>query len=646
MAEININCRLCDHLCRFQFSKKLLNKYDIAYYECIHCHSLQTEEPFWLNEAYGEDAEKYDTGKASRTLENFLNLPSLFNLLKIDTEVPSIDWGGGGGLLTRLLRDVGYNFYCYDLHFKSEFAQGFQWKKQTSKVEVITAFEVVEHFSDPSIEWKKIFALNPEFVICSTEIYRNQREDWFYLSPINGQHIFFYSEIALAIIAESFSYTVYNIGCYLLFCKTSLSSSQLESIASWSNQRKDSQQQNFTNWWSQPFRFATKDHELLESHLAVSQDQGAVVIDMIFFQLNNSGIARLWESLISHWSQTTFGRRLIILDRAHTAPRIDGIRYIDIPGYNYDQKAADTRMLEKICSENQAIIFISTYYTRPETTPSLLMIYDMIPERMEFDLTHAPWKLKHDAIKNASGFICISHNTATDLAHYFSLDLENISVAHCGVDVNFKPATIHEINAVQLKYGITKKYFLFVGERAGYKNAGLLFSALQKLPNSENYQIVCLGGNPQMESEYLPLVKGLDVLMFRVDDSEMNAIYSGALALVYPSMYEGFGLPVIEAMACGCPVITCKRGSIPEVAGNDVIYVDSADPSEALEAMLSVQSTETRNLLILAGLQRASLFTWPKMAIGVQNAVEKIIGRVNHDLPKLPSSVLFTTRGN
>ncbi len=636
MTSIKIKCRLCEQPSSFQFSKKILGKYDISYYECMHCQSLQTEEPFWLDEAYGEGAEKYDTGKASRTLENFFNLPSLFNLLGVDAATPSVDWGGGGGLLTRLLRDVGYNFFCYDLHLNSEFAQGFQWKKQTAKVQVVTAFEVVEHFSDPSIEWKKLFELNPDFVICSTEIYRKQREDWFYLSPLNGQHIFFYSEIALAIVAESFAYTVYNVGCYLLFCKKPLLSPQLESMVSWSNQRKVSQQQSFTNWWSQPFRFATQDHELLESHHAVAQAQRPVVIDMIFFQLNNSGIARLWESLISHWSQTTFGKRLIILDRAQTAPRIDGIHYIDIPGYNYDEKDADTRMLEKVCRENHASVFISTYYTRPESTPSLLMIYDMIPERMEFDLTHAPWKLKHDAIKHASGFICISHNTATDLAHYFSLDIEDISVAHCGVDSKFKPATTHEINAVQLKYGICKPYFLFVGERAGYKNAGLLFSAMQKLHDSKNYQIVCLGGNRQMEPEYLPLIKDLEVLMFRVDDSEMNAIYSGALALVYPSMYEGFGLPVIEAMACGCPIITCRGGSIPEVAGNDVIYVAPDNPSETLEAMFALQSSKTRNKLIEAGLQRAAHFTWPKMGTAVQNAVERFTSQNLLDLPKRP----------
>jgi glycosyltransferase involved in cell wall biosynthesis len=625
MTNITTTCRLCKHVSTFQFFKKILGKYDIAYFECSHCQSLQTDNPYWLDEAYGEDAEKFDTGKASRTLENFFNLPSLFNYLNIDKMQLSVDWGGGGGLLTRLLRDTGHNFCCYDLHFKSEFAQGFKWDKQAVKAYVITAFEVVEHFADPTTEWLKIFELNPEFVIFSTEIYRKQREEWFYLSPDNGQHIFFYSETALSLIAQRFEYTFYNIGSYFLFCKVPLLSSQIESLVSWPNQRKDLQLESFITWWSQPFRYAIQDYEFLASRQSHTERQGFVVIDMVFFQLNNSGIARLWESLITHWSKTTFGRMLIILDRAKTAPRIEGVRYIDIPSYNFEQKSADSRMLEKICEENHASVFLSTYYTRPETTPSLLMIYDMIPELMGFDLTQAMWKLKHDAIRHASALISISHNTANDLANYFSLDIKKINIAHCGVDNNFKPSSASEIRTVQIKYGINKPYFLFVGERAGYKNAGLLFSAMQVLPDSNNYQIVCLGGNRQMEPEYLPLIKGLDVLMFRVDNSEINAIYSGALALVYPSMYEGFGLPVIEAMACGCPVITCRGGSIPEVAGEDVIYINANNSTEAVTAMLAVQSSEIREYLIKSGLHRASLFSWSKMAMAVQDATEKIM---------------------
>lgn len=625
MSEAMFKCRLCEHLCIYKFSKKILGKYQVSYFECSNCLSLQTESPYWLNEAYGEQAEKYDTGKASRTLENFFNLPSLCNHLQIDASKPSVDWGGGGGLFTRLMRDIGYNFFCFDSYLKSEFAIGFLWSNQSGYTPLITAFEVVEHFEEPSIEWGKIFKLNPDFLICSTEIYSQQGEDWFYLSPHNGQHIFFYSEFSLALIAQCHGYVVYNIGRYIIFCKIPLLPTQLDFISYWSNNLKEFQNKSFSAWNSQPFHFAIQDHNLLSHRHAVSTQKCFVIIDMIFFQLNNSGIARLWESLIKVWSKTDFGDKLIILDRAKTAPRISGLRYIDIPAYNHENKDADCKILEQICQENHASVFLSTYYTKPVKTPSLLMIYDMIPEYLGFDLSNAAWQLKHEAIRHASAYICISQNTANDLSEYFSLDPKKISIAHCGVDSNFKPASIEDIKAVQLKHGIDKPYFLFVGERAGYKNAGLLFSAMHKLPNPSNYQVICLGGNRKMELEYLPLITGLDVLMFRADDTDMNALYSGALALVYPSMYEGFGLPIVEAMSSGCPVITCAVGSIPEVAGEDVVYIEPDNTSQALEAMQAVQSFETRIKLIEAGLKRASLFSWSKMASDVKKIAENLI---------------------
>jgi hypothetical protein len=203
---------LCDQTSSLYFNKTILGKYNIDYYKCTNCQSLQTENPFWLEEAYSLDSEKYDTGKASRTLQNFLNLPSLFEIFHINKLDFSIDWGGGGGLLSRFLRDIGYNFYSYDLHLQSEFSQAFKWENQNPKVQLITAFEVIEHFSDPINEFNNIFRLNPDFFICSTDIFKNQDKDWFYLSPDNGQHIFFYSEMALALIAQKFGYTAYNLG--------------------------------------------------------------------------------------------------------------------------------------------------------------------------------------------------------------------------------------------------------------------------------------------------------------------------------------------------------------------------------------------------------------------------------------------------
>jgi len=100
----------------------------------------------------------------------------------------------------------------------------------------------------------------------------------------------------------------------------------------------------------------------------------------------------------------------------------------------------------------------------------------------------------------------------------------------------------------------------------------------------------------------------------RLDDRELRAIYSGAIALIYPSLYEGFGLPIVEAMACGCPVITCRNSSLTEVAGDAAIYVDEYDVAEMLQALEQVQIPEIRQKLIQLGLKQSKQFSWKKMA--------------------------------
>jgi glycosyltransferase involved in cell wall biosynthesis len=245
----------------------------------------------------------------------------------------------------------------------------------------------------------------------------------------------------------------------------------------------------------------------------------------------------------------------------------------------------------------------------------------MIPEKLGFDLSSVAWKLKHDAIRQAKGHICISHNTASDLSEYFSLSLDDIKVAHCGVDGNFRPATFQELEFIKSKYDIRKPYFLVVGERGGYKNAGVVFSALKLLPNPAEYQIVCIGGRRELEEEFKESASGLDILLFRVENDEIHSIYSGAIALVYPSLYEGFGLPVIEAFSCGCPVITCRSGSIPEIAGENVLYFEPTNAHDLALGLETVQEAAARKKLVDGGLRRSRHFSWDKMADSIADYV-------------------------
>ena len=347
-----------------------------------------------------------------------------------------------------------------------------------------------------------------------------------------------------------------------------------------------------------------------------------IIIDGVFFQLYKTGIARVWGSLLEEWAENGFAQHIIVLDRAGTAPKISGIRYFTVPAYDYGNTEADRQMLQQVCDEENADLFISTYYTTPRSTPSLFMAYDMIPELMGWDLKHSMWREKQYAIEHASAYMAISENTARDLAKLFpNISLESVTVALCGANSSFLPASIEEINSFKTKYGIAKPYFLMVGAAGSYKNSILFFKAFAQLYSKQGFDIVCTGSGSLLETDFRNYTSGSTVHLLQLADEELSIAYSGAIALVYPSKYEGFGLPVLEAIACGCPVITCPNASIPEVVGEAALYVHDEDVDGLANVLCEVQKPLVRNSLIAAGLKQAKKFSWSKMAETVSSAL-------------------------
>ncbi|PSB46781.1 hypothetical protein C7B80_12160 [Cyanosarcina cf. burmensis CCALA 770] len=348
-----------------------------------------------------------------------------------------------------------------------------------------------------------------------------------------------------------------------------------------------------------------------------------IIIDGVFFQLYKTGIARVWKSLLQEWFNTGFAKHIIVLDRAETAPKISGIKYRTIPAYDYSNTDEDRAMLQQICDEEEASLFISTYYTTPLSTPSVFLAHDMIPEIMGADFNHPMWREKHYGIQHASTYIAVSENTARDLVKFFpDISLEDLTVAYNGIEHNiFSPASKDDINLFKTKYGILKPYFLLVGAGEGYKNSILFFKAFAQISSRQGFDIVCTGSGWSAEIDYRDYTSGSTVHMLKLSDEELSIAYSAAVALVYPSKYEGFGLPVLEALACGCPVITCPNGAIPEVAGEAAIYVNDWNVNELVNALCDVQKPDIRNSLIIAGLHRAKQFSWSKMADIVSSAL-------------------------
>ena len=167
---------------------------------------------------------------------------------------------------------------------------------------------------------------------------------------------------------------------------------------------------------------------------------------------------------------------LVLLDRGN-CPQIEGAQLIEFPSYYMNaHNAADSMLLDEVSRDLGADVFISTYYTTVLSVPQVLLVYDMIPEVMSFDLTARPWKEKDIAISFASRIGCISSQTAVDLLKFHSgLTPGRVSVIPCGVDhETFLPATNVEVAAFRKQHGLQRDYFIFVGSREqhqGYKNA-------------------------------------------------------------------------------------------------------------------------------------------------------------------------------
>ena len=354
-----------------------------------------------------------------------------------------------------------------------------------------------------------------------------------------------------------------------------------------------------------------------------------IVVDGVFFQIRNTGIARVWRSLLKQWSTQPFSQSIVLLDRGGTAPQVPSIQSIKIPLYGPVDVDSDRQLLQQYCDEVGADLFVSTYYTTPVSTPSVFFGHDMIPELMGVDLNSPMWQDKHRAIHQGIAHIVVSENTKKDLQKLFpKTQNEPITVAHCGLSPEFSPPSPSVIQRFRDRYKLHKPYVLWVGERLGvngYKNSALVFQAMELWERYQDFSVVCTGDGSPLEPSLAKLAQDLDVRSLQLSEAELVAAYGGAHCLAYTSRYEGFGLPVLEAMGCGCPVVTCACGSIPEVAGNAALYVSPDKPLELTTAFERLTRLDHRQSLIGRGRSRSRQFSWETMADKVSQAFQQAV---------------------
>lgn len=229
-------------------------------------------------------------------------------------------------------------------------------------------------------------------------------------------------------------------------------------------------------------------------------------------------------------------------------------------------------------------------------------------------------------VKNADVFIADSEHTKKDMIRHIGISGEKIRVIYPSGHEGFRPDVgAEKIREVKVGFGIAEKYFMTVGTIEPRKNVLRVISAFRefsKKKRSSRYQLVLTGSREFARGKFYESVKrtGADldsvVTTGYVGADELNALYCGAEAFLFPSLYEGFGIPVLEAMASGTPVLTARSSSLPEVAGDAAYYVDPARPDDIARGMAELADQEPlRRELAGKGFLRIRKFSWRETAL-------------------------------
>ncbi|MBY8820791.1 glycosyltransferase family 4 protein [Sphingomonas colocasiae] len=267
------------------------------------------------------------------------------------------------------------------------------------------------------------------------------------------------------------------------------------------------------------------------------------------------------------------------------------------------------------------------HYLTPAKVPTVLTVHDMIHELFPEQFSDRVRSVKRTAIHRADHIICVSQNTRRDLIDIYPDVANRITVIPLGFTA---PAHSSAHRAHD------RPYILHVGRRGGYKNfEALLRAYAQSEQLKSHFDLVC-GGAPFSSSEGA-LIDSLglsreQVVAISADDDGLHALYANAAVFVYPSLYEGFGIPPLEAMAADCPVVTIASSSIPDVCGNAVDYAENGDPAALADAIEKLLASPSRcDELRQAGRLHLRNFSWQRCAAETAAVYRQLSGNAGLD---------------
>lgn len=336
----------------------------------------------------------------------------------------------------------------------------------------------------------------------------------------------------------------------------------------------------------------------------------AVTLDGIVFGLQTyGGISNYWSCLVRHMDALPNVDSHLVLPKRLQYAGYDANWHLRSSTFREIVPTAISRYLD-VSNDRHCDVFHSSYYRVPtnRSTRCIVTVHDFIYERY----SHSPARWVHSwqklrSIRRADAVICVSHATRDDVLRYVpGVDRSRVHVVYHGVDQStFFPERAD-------KKAEFENMVLYVGQRVVHKRFDL---AVEAVAQCHDLSLGIVGPAPTD-----PEVKLLESRLHGrwhsfgpVSSSRLRALYSTSFAFIFPSDYEGFGMPILEAMACGCPVVAAQTASLPEVGGNAAVYAREQHPEMFAAALTQLQgSVMDRQTAIDAGLQHAKKFSWAR----------------------------------
>ncbi|MFL5760457.1 MAG: glycosyltransferase family 4 protein [Thermomicrobiales bacterium] len=310
---------------------------------------------------------------------------------------------------------------------------------------------------------------------------------------------------------------------------------------------------------------------------------------------------------------------------ATTAPQVglDSFDYVEMP---FPRLWTHVRLSWEMARRPPGVLFVPSHVVPLWHPPSVVTVHDLgylcEPE------AHPPnqrrmldWTTRWSC-RTATKIIAISHTTKRDLIAHYHVPESKIRVIHHGISRTFSRASPAEVYRVRNAYDLPDRFVLFVGTVQPRKNIARIAEAVSRLASAGlPHKLVVAGKFGWLGEHFERDLETFDrpELVHRlgyIPEGDLTALYSGADAFCFPSLYEGFGLPVLEAMACEVPVVTSNRGSLPEIAGEAALLVDPTSVDQIASALIRVLTDNTERFrLIDGGKQRVRDFSWSKTAV-------------------------------